>query len=412
MMKPLMVLPSDIPWQNLQGRDLEEALYWLFDAMGAQNLEWRIGGAGDGASDGGRDLEFTFVIPCPDGEIRTERWWVEAKGRKRTVESNAVKAAVINAESRRDLDVILICTNSTFSNPITDWAKEWQRNRVRPRVQLWDRTNLERLFTKYPEVAVRIFPEALTAQGNLEVVSARFWRQSFYSPQAILDQLWRARIKLEWNDKSRLAVLVSEMANGDILKRPWYMGYSKKQQLNLLRVALLNVIPFCERADRAGFEQFPLFKGVALLISLQVRKSSASAVIKFVNQVWRSTAGSQYTDDDRQMVMTAILDQLIREFLDACTSDCQRISTDPIELTDQEIANYWKRFTISPRGEDLEQERLFVIFESHKKPCNVGFTMDREHGCPLLSLNRKKHVRLDEVLLPIEKVLKFRAPIN
>jgi hypothetical protein len=88
-MKRLMALPSEIPWQNLRGKDLEEALYWLFDAMGAQNLEWRIGGASEGASDGGRDLEFTFAIPSPDGEIRTERWWVEVKGRKRTVESNA-----------------------------------------------------------------------------------------------------------------------------------------------------------------------------------------------------------------------------------------------------------------------------------------------------------------------------------
>jgi hypothetical protein len=112
------------------------------------------------------------------------------------------------------------------------------------------------------------------------------------------------------------------------------------------------------------------------------------------------------------MVMTAILDQLVREFFDVCTSDCQRINTDPMELTDQEIAYYWRRFTISRNGEDLKRERLSVIFENYKKPCNVGFTMDREHGCPLLSLHGKKQIRLDEVLVPIEKVLKFRAPVK
>jgi len=40
------VLPASIPFEGMKGRDLEECLYWLLDAMGAKDLEWRTGGTG------------------------------------------------------------------------------------------------------------------------------------------------------------------------------------------------------------------------------------------------------------------------------------------------------------------------------------------------------------------------------
>lgn len=54
---PDWIIPSAIPFEHLKAKDLEECLFWLLDAMGAQNIEWRIGGTGGGAPDGGRDLE-------------------------------------------------------------------------------------------------------------------------------------------------------------------------------------------------------------------------------------------------------------------------------------------------------------------------------------------------------------------
>ena len=63
------VLPASIPFANLKRKDLEECVYWLFDAMGAKDLEWRTGGTGGGAADGGRDLEARFYTPGADSEI-------------------------------------------------------------------------------------------------------------------------------------------------------------------------------------------------------------------------------------------------------------------------------------------------------------------------------------------------------
>src|SRR5215471_12532835 len=84
------VLPAAIPFAELKSRDLEECVYWLLDSMGAKDLEWRTGGTGAGAADGGRDLEARFYTPTADGEIDAQKWWIESKGRGGTLESEEV----------------------------------------------------------------------------------------------------------------------------------------------------------------------------------------------------------------------------------------------------------------------------------------------------------------------------------
>jgi hypothetical protein len=45
-----IVLPAAIPFADLKRQDLEECVFWLMDAMGAKDLEWRLGGTGGGGS--------------------------------------------------------------------------------------------------------------------------------------------------------------------------------------------------------------------------------------------------------------------------------------------------------------------------------------------------------------------------
>jgi len=120
-----LIIPSKIPWDRIQGKDLEELLYWLLDEMGAKDLEWRIGGASGGAADQGRDLEAFFYMSSPDGEMVRQKWWVQAKGRSKTVEAKAIKETITTASGIPNVDVILIVTNKQFSNPTRDWFKQW-----------------------------------------------------------------------------------------------------------------------------------------------------------------------------------------------------------------------------------------------------------------------------------------------
>lgn len=91
------VIPARIPWNRLRGKDLEECMYWLLDSMGARDLEWRVGGVGQGAPDQGRDLQASFYMADPSGQLEKQTWWVEAKGRSRTVPSTMVKKATLDA---------------------------------------------------------------------------------------------------------------------------------------------------------------------------------------------------------------------------------------------------------------------------------------------------------------------------
>src|ERR1035438_10027666 len=93
------VLPASIPFADLKGRDLEECVYWLLDAMGAKDLEWRTGGSGGGAADGGRDLEAVFYAPSMDDELQRQKWWIECKGRAGTVEAEEGESAEIGRAS-------------------------------------------------------------------------------------------------------------------------------------------------------------------------------------------------------------------------------------------------------------------------------------------------------------------------
>jgi hypothetical protein len=90
-----------------------------FDAMGAKELQWRIGGTGQGAADQGRDLVMSFYMSLPDGELVKQHWWVEAKGRAGCVEAVDVKSSVVNVTGRTDIDVFVIATNAAFSPDAT-----------------------------------------------------------------------------------------------------------------------------------------------------------------------------------------------------------------------------------------------------------------------------------------------------
>jgi hypothetical protein len=402
------VLPASIPFDGMKGRDLEECVYWLLDAMGAKDLEWRTGGAGGGAADGGRDLEAHFYTPSADGELEAQKWWVECKGRKGTVEPDVVKSTVNNALAIADLDYVVIAANTQFSNPTRDWVKDWQANHPRPRVKLWDRSQLERYLSRHPEVALRLFSEALSVQGRFHAMESRFWNKFEYVTPGTLAAIWKARNEIETSAMGTFAAAVNEFANGSIIHRPWAAILDSFGVIEVLHMGLINLGYVRMRAIKTGVEQTPILRAYAYFILAALDALPAENVHRLIVDSVTRGQGEEMPEQVQEFLLMPIMDVLLSEIQDVCSSDCRRMSClDRNFLTNDEyeVENYWLRLEAS--GLDEPTERQILRVESFKEPCVVGFPVDEEAHCPLF-LQEPTVKNSGELLAIIKSVAAFR----
>lgn len=378
------VIPSQIPWARLRGKDLEECLYWLLDSMGARDLEWRVGGVGQGAPDQGRDLQASFYLADPSGQLEKTTWWIEAKGRKGIVPSTAVKKAALDATANDAIDVLVIATNSTFSNPTRDWVANWQITHPRPRVKLWAREDLERLVSQHPQVAIRLFSKALSPQGQVEVMRERFWRFTHYTDEPTLGSLWKVHSTLDLDPQALIAATASEFANGSITDRAWPLLKDEETRINLLLSSLANSMSFILRAQEAGVRERPYIQAMAYLMMLSIQALEPETLLSEIENLFAESilARGGKAQVIQDLFLTPVMEQLGAELRDVCTSDCRRVSMDPVELGQEGVENYWDRNRL--KGPDLERKgHQFLIIEDKRASCKVGFPLDLKHTCPL-----------------------------
>lgn len=406
-----LVLPSEIPWGSLHGKDLEECLYWLIDSMGGKDLEWRLGGKGKGAPDQGRDLEAHFYVPGPDGELIRQKWWFEAKGcvRAKTVRKPKVQEAVLNAAGNPNLDVLVVVTNTVFSNPTIDWVKEWQKSNPRPKVLRWDRNKLEKLLSNHPEVAIRLFSGALSLQGRLGVVRSRFWNYAYYTDKPTLKLLWKERRNLKWDPRSLLAVVISEVANGRIEYRPWVAFMKPDDLANVFIHGLLNTFYFVNRAESVGTNQKPFLKGMSYLLLAALNSLPLKTIKLLLKKGWEYTEGTPIPEEHREYIIRPIFEQLAKELNDVCHNDCEReLSRDPFELTENEVELYWDRLRLHSEDQDEDEEVKTTIFRIERSmPCKLGIELEKDRRCPLSTITDEKR-DIEEMLDIIQRVIQTR----
>lgn len=406
---PDWVLSASIPFSDLQARDLEECVYWLFDSLGARDLEWRTGGSGGGVADGGRDLEVTFYVPSPDGEMEEERWWVECKGRSGTLEANAVKSAVNGTTAPADLACLVIVTNTTFSNPTRDWVKAWQATHPRPKIKLWDHTTLERQLSRHPDVVLRLFAEALSTSGQLQALRERFWNKLEYTPPNTLRQLWSEREALDIGPLERMALIANEFAHGNIEQRPWG-GASEPQDLfNTLQIGFLNLPFLWVRARRNGADDAVLVRSFAYLILATLQLVAANLVAECVLKLVTKRDGKTVPRYVVEVLLVPILCQLADEMGDVCSADCDRIfGRDRWTFLRQEdpLDSYWQRLEQNGAPTD-DVPQKYVMVEKTIEPCKVGFEVNDKRLCPLFQVDPTVE-NVAEFLAIIERVSEFR----
>ena len=402
------LLPASIPFAELKARDLEECVYWLLDSMGAKDLQWRTGGTGGGAADGGRDLEALLYTPTADGEIEAQKWWIECKGRSGTVDPGEVKAAITNASAFDELDYVVIATNTQFSNPTRDWVKQWQAKNSSPKVKLWDHEQLELYLSHHPDVVLRLFSEALSLEGRFTAMESRFWNKvEFVSPKTLMD-IWKARNEMEFTAMGVFALIANEFVHGSITHRPWAAILSPEFTMAVLSIGLYNAPYLALRSSRAGVDQAIVCRVFAYLILRALDVFSAKAVAEVISDSLNRGGDVLFPEDILKMLLMPIVDQLLSEIQDVCSSDCERmmfVDRSALSAGKDEVESYWLR--LAPDGLEEPQERKMLRLEKLHEPCVVGFPVDEHHHCPLFSFEPTVKNTAD-LLAIVERVVDFR----
>ncbi|MFF3817420.1 restriction endonuclease [Streptomyces bluensis] len=377
------VIP-EVPWETIKGKALESLLFELTEAMGGVDVIWRTGGTGDGAPDGGRDLEAVFLHPTPDGDVEREKWWIEVKGRGGSVESAAVKSAVLNAAGHDDVDVLVVASNSVFTNPTRDWIQTWSRSHKRPKVRLWDRANLDRLVRKYPVTAARVIPEIIQGKERLELLTEQFQEVGRTPLEEDLSYFWKNK---HWvTTPEEVACLTySEVTLGDLNHRPWGTLLGTEEAPSLLVEAIVGLVMTSLRTQVLANSKAS--QAAAYLIQCSLPNIPPELAHALVNNPFEFLEGehwekaAQAIEGYREHVINPCWNISREQLLDACSNDCVRVSVDPgIALgEDPRGPHFWRR--LNPEmtlGDDRS-----LIMEARDKPCAVGFDLTHR-SCPLL----------------------------
>jgi hypothetical protein len=403
------VIPTAIPWAHLTAAALEETLYWLCERMGAKDLEWRAGSAAGTSPDGGRDIEATFYVSEPSGDLRPERWWLQAKGRSRTVEPDAVKSAVVSAASRQDLGVFVIGTNSRFSNDTRDWIREYQQAHPRPSIRLWDRSDLERMLLSHPSVVARVAPHALSPQGRLEAAKQSFWNGMRFATAADLAVLWAERERLAFTEHHWLACVIAEAASGDFTERPWAAHIDAERLPAVLTIALASAPSLVLRLADSGSDTQPVLEAIVHLLAGSIARTDAHVVAAILANPWEFVEGVAWPQAARDMFRERIfrpaVGRLMQHYGSACLADCVRVSGE-IEDLETDPTTRWFSLVPPTLGRPAETGRGHLIVEKDDAPCNAGLALDKERRCPFV---RWEDMDWDELVAVLHIVLRNRV---
>jgi len=378
--------------------------------MGASSLTCRAGSARAGtATDGGRDLEAIFDRPSPEGELDRQQWWIECKGRTETVERGAVQQAVLDASGRIDIDVLVVATNSRFSNPTRDWLADRARSSPRPAVKLWDRDKLDRLVRQYPTVAARVLPGVLPDIDRLRLLVARFYELG--EEPTVLDRefFWERRMWLAEQETTLLvhAIAMFLYAEGLPLPRhrPWWRLLRVDDIPDAVITALIFLPSILGRELARPPELLRILAAAGRILIACLLLSPEDAASLTLNP-WKIVQdGEAIADDEAELrdwhadVLQPVLAFIRSDLLEACSKDCARMTADnPHETDSLSAKGYWSLLC-----EGVVPEDGVIIIEDWDKRCTID--LDVSLGCPLLVSN---HIGVEQLVRQLQAVLEFR----
>ncbi|WP_186252468.1 restriction endonuclease [Burkholderia gladioli] len=134
---------------DLTPTQFENLTFDLMTARGMKNVSWRTPGA-----DGGRDIEGLIVTSDFSQAQTSERWFVECKRYKGSVDWPTIYTKIAYADSNK-VDVLLMCTSAQFTPAAITQADNFNSSKRGIVVRLWPRHQMESVLQQHPDICMK-----------------------------------------------------------------------------------------------------------------------------------------------------------------------------------------------------------------------------------------------------------------
>lgn len=410
-MKQELITTEPFNWELLNPEEFENLVFFLLDDMGFKNLEWRKGGKGTSAVDGGRDLEATYAKLEPDDTLSIEKWWIEVKYRRQTLATDSIQKSVLNASGRQTVDVFAIVTSNVVSNKATDWIKEFQSQQKRPKIIIWQRHDIERIMRKYPRTVAKFFPGSLSISGRLEAVKDAFWNSTVLPRLEDVNEFWKELPNLNLDNSSLLPIVIAEASIGKLDRHQWGLVVDEKLLISTFILGIANTPQLVIRFEQYGNSNEPLIEGLSYLLQvalLRLELDTIKNVILNLNQYINSAV---FSKEQMNFILGPLINNLYFDLSKHCSQDCPKADLLSKEsLTAPEF--YFRRFFRS-RKQNQEQKPSILIQDS-KSTCTLGLVPIGDF-CPLfddIPDNCTDEATITKLLRFAQKVIRERVNIH
>ncbi len=140
---------------QLDARVFENIIFDLLIEEGLGNVSWRTPGP-----DGGRDIEGIFYLKDFSGVQSSERWFVECKRHKKSLDWPAIFNKIAYAVSN-NAEYLLVATTSSLSPPCLNEVEKWNKSSKFPKIRNWILSDIVNLVIRHSNVFTKYFFELI-----------------------------------------------------------------------------------------------------------------------------------------------------------------------------------------------------------------------------------------------------------
>jgi len=146
---------------DLSPSQFESMTFDIVSALGLRNVVWRTPG-----SDGGRDIEGEYFISDLSGQYQCQKWYVECKRYKGSVNWPTIWEKISYAESN-SADILLIATSSSLTPQAVDNVTKWNATGKKPLIRFWGEVDISSTLNLHPDIAAK-YGLSSNDSGNLK----------------------------------------------------------------------------------------------------------------------------------------------------------------------------------------------------------------------------------------------------